>query len=146
MGFPSQAIFGINTQLQLGDGGVPENFTTIAEVRSIAGPTFTNDILDVTNHDSENGVREFKAGLTDPGDLTFTLNFQPTEPTHDDSTGTLSLLVSKVVRNFRLVFPGSIRTWQFGGIITGHPVNFPIDDVLTADVTLKVTGIPNFNV
>ena len=146
MGFPSQAIFGINTLLQLGDGGSPENFTTIAEVRSIAGPTLSNDILDVTNHDSQGGVREFKAGLTDPGDLTFDLNFQPAEPTHDDLTGTLSLLISKAVRNFQLVFPGAIRTWGFAGIMTGHPVNFPIDDVLTANVTLKVTGIPNFNV
>ena len=141
MGFPSQAIFGINTELQLGDNGSPENFTTIAEVRSERPEHERRPLID-----SQNGVREFKAGLTDPGDLTFDLNFQPAEPTHDDSTGTLSLLVSKAVRNHRIIFPGSIRTWQFQGIYTGHPVNFPIDDVLTANVTLKVTGIPNFNV
>ena len=146
MGFPSQAICGINTLLQLGDGGAPESFTTIAEVRSISGPTLTNDIIDITNMDSVGGVREFKAGLTDPGDLTFDINFQPTEGTHDDVTGTLSLLISKVTRNFRLVFPDGSRTWQFGGIIVGHPVSFPIDDAITASVTLKITGLPDFNV
>lgn len=144
MGFPSSAIFGINTQLQLGDGGAPEIFTTIAEVKTIAGPTFTNDIIDITNHDSLNGVREFLAGLTDPGDLTFGLNFQPNEATHSAATGTLSLLVSKARRNYRIVFPSAVATWQLRGVITGHPVNFPIDDVLSADVTLKVTGIPDF--
>ena len=146
MGFPSQAIFGLGTQLQLGDGGSPEAFTTIAEVRSISGPTLTTDILDVTNHDSQGGVREFKAGLIDPGELTFDIAFQPGEATHGAISGLQADQLNRTVRNFKLVFPTGVGvTWAFQGIVTGLPVTFPIDEVITASVTIKITGLPDFD-
>jgi len=145
MSFPSRSIFGLGTQLRVGDGQNPENFTHIAEVRSISGPTLTSDILDVTSHESQGGIREFKAGLIDPGELTFMIAFQPGEPTHDAKAGLQSDLLNRTVRNFELVFPPPIGfTWGFQGIVTGLPVNFPIDEVITADVTVKVTGLPDF--
>lgn len=145
MAFPSGAIFGQGTHLRLGDGANPENFTKIAEVRTIAGPTFTTDILDVTSHCSQGRVREFKAGLIDPGELTFTLAFQPGEPTHGVKSGLQKLQLSGSVNNYELAFPSNIGfVWGFQGIVTGLPLNFPIDEVITADVTLKVTGVPNF--
>lgn len=145
MAFPSGAIFGQGTQLRLGDGQVPENFMKIAEVRSISGPTLTTDILDVTSHCSVGRVREFKAGLIDPGELTFTLAFQPMEPTHGVTLGLQNLLLSGAVRNYELAFPAVIGVvWEFQGIVTGLPVNFPIDEVITADITVKVTGLPDF--
>lgn len=145
MAFPSRSIFGLGTQLQAGDGADPENFLTIAEVRSISGPTFTTDILDVTSHESQGGVREFKAGLIDPGELTFDLAFQPGEITHGIKAGLQRDLLTRRVTNYHLVFPPGIGfTWQFFGIVTGLPLNFPIDEVITASVTVKITGLPNF--
>lgn len=145
MSFPSGAIFGQGTHLRLGDGQVPENFIKVAEVKSISGPTLTTDILDVTNHCSQGRVREFKAGLIDPGELTFTMNFQPGEPTHGVKQGLQNLQLSGAVRNYELAFPAGIGfTWGFAGIVTALPVNFPIDEVITSDVTIKVTGLPNF--
>lgn len=145
MAFPSRAIFGLGTHLRIGDGNVPESFTKVAEVRTISGPTLTTDILDVTSHCSQGGVREFKGGLIDPGELTFTLNFQPGEPTHGVKNGLQRDQLAKTVRNFELAFPPGIGfVWEFVGIITGFPLTFPIDEVITADVTIKITGLPNF--
>lgn len=145
MAFPSRAIFGLGTQLQSGDAQVPENFSTVAEVRSISGPTLTTDILDVTNHESQGGVREFKGGLIDPGELTFDLAFQPGEPTHGNKAGLQRDQLAKTTRNYHLVWPPGIGfTWAFVGIITGLPLTFPIDEVITASVTIKITGLPNF--
>lgn len=145
MPYPSRAIFGLGTQLQAGDGQVPQNFTTIAEVRSISGPSMTTDILDVTSHESQFGVREFKAGLIDPGELTFDLAFQPGEPTHGSRVGLQRDQLDRTVRTYHLVFPPTIGfTWEFLGIITGLPLTFPIDEVITASVTVKITGLPDF--
>lgn len=145
MAYPSRAIFGLGTQLQAGDAQVPENFTTVSEVRSISGPTLTTDILDVTSHESQGGVREFKAGLIDPGELTFDLAFQPGEPTHGTKAGLQRDQLARTVRNYHLVFPPGIGfTWAFLGLITGLPLTFPTDEVITASVTIKVTGLPNF--
>lgn len=145
MAYPSRAIFGLGTQLQAGDGQTPQNYSTVAEVRSISGPTLTTDILDVTSHESQFGVREFKAGLIDPGELTFDLAFQPGEPTHGIRTGLQADQLNRTVRSYHLVFPSPIGfTWAFVGIVTGLPLTFPIDEVITASVTIKVTGLPDF--
>lgn len=143
MGFPSDAVFGLGTQLQVGDGESPENFTTICEVRSLDGPTLTTDILDVTNHCSQGGVREFKAGLIDPGEISFEMAYVPGDPAHEQL---LSDQVARRIRNYRIVWPVNIRTFGFQGIITGLPFTFPIDEVVTASVTVKLTGLPNFDV
>lgn len=145
MAYPSRAIFGLGTQLQRGDGQTPENFGTIAECRSISGPSMATDILDVTNHESQGGVREFKAGLIDPGELTFDLAFQPGEPSHGTRAGLQKAQLDRALDNYHLVFPPGIGfTWLFQGIVTGLPLTFPIDEVITSSVTLKVTGLPDF--
>lgn len=146
MGFPSAAIAGINSLLKLGDGASPEVFTTIAEVRSIAGPTMAVEVVDVTNHDSQNATREKVASLIDPGQLSFDMNFQPLEGTHDHLTGLLDEFENRRTSNYQLVFPGSIDTYQMAGFVTGMPLNFPVDDVITANVTIELTGNINFAV
>lgn len=145
MAYPSRAIFGLGTQLQAGDGLVPQAFTTIAEVRSISGPSMATDIIDVTSHESQFGVREFKAGLIDPGELTFDLAFQPGEPTHGARAGLQKDQVARTIRTYHLVFPNTVGfTWAFLGIVTGMPFTFPTDEVIASSVAIKVTGLPDF--
>lgn len=146
MAYPSRAIFGLGTQLQRGDGQSPvENFSTIAEVRSINGLSPASDILDVTNHESQGGVREFKCGLIDPGELTFDLAFQPGEPSHGIKAGLQKAQMERSLDNYHLVFPPGIGfTWLFTALVTGVPLAFPIDEVITSSVTLKVSGLPDF--
>ena len=54
----TSAIAAYGTLLKLGDGGTPENFTTIAEVRDIGGPELGADVVDVTSHDSPGAWEE----------------------------------------------------------------------------------------
>jgi predicted secreted protein len=115
----------------------------IGEVKSIGGPSFSSDTNDVTSHSSPGAWREFIASLIDPGDLSFDINFVPTNATHNASTGLLADFQNRVRRNFKIVFPdGGSTTWSFQGIITGFNMNAPIDDALTASVTIKITGQP----
>lgn len=137
------AISGKGTLLKIGDGGGPEVFTTVAEVKSIGGPSFSSDTNDVTSHDSPGAYREFIASLIDPGDLSFDINFVPTAATHNASTGLLRDFQNRIRRNFKLVFPDTAATtWSFQGIVTGFQLNAPTDDVLSASVTIKITGQP----
>ncbi len=145
MAYPSRAIFGQGAQLQIGDGQTPENFMTVAEVRSISGPSMATDELDVTSHESQGGVREKKPGLIDPGQLTFDLAFQPGEPTHGAKQGLLRNQLARSMDNYNLVFPQSIGfTWQFFSFVQGVPLTLPIDEVITASVTMTISGLPNF--
>lgn len=144
MGFPSAAIAGINTNLKRGDGASPEVFTTVAEVRSINGPTMSVEVVDVTNHDSTGAVREKKPSLIDPGQISFDLNFQPNEGTHDETTGLIDRFENRSIDNYQLVFPSTIATYQMAAFVVGMPITFPTDDVITSNVTLEVTGAIDF--
>jgi len=137
----TSAVFAHGTLLKLGDGGGPETFATIAEVRGISGPSLAADAIEATNHDSEEAWREFIGGLKDGGEVSFDINFIPDEGTHDASTGLASKVGYK--DNYQLVFPTSPAvTWSFPAVLTGFEPTAPIDDVLTAAITLKVAGKP----
>ncbi len=137
------ALDAYGTLLQIGDGASPEVFTTIAEVTDISGPSLALDALDVTAHTSPAAFREFIGGLLDGGEVSFTINYVPTETTHDAGTGLIADMIARTVRNFQLVFPDSgTTTWSFPALITAFEPAEPVDDRLMAEVTLKVAGQP----
>lgn len=140
----SNAISGFGTLLKIGDGATPiENFTTIAEVGNISGPALRLETQDVTNHSSPDGWREYVATLLDAGEVTFDLNFIPTDATQGYATGLLKDMTNRVKRNFQLVFPNvGNTTWSFSAYVTGYNTSEPIDDALSASVTLRITGKP----
>lgn len=138
---PSGAIHAIGTLLKRGDGGGPEVFTTIAEVRSITGPGLTTDTIDVTNHDTSQGYREFISGLQDGGEFSFDINYIPSNATHNNTTGLLRAFDQKTINNYRLVFPDA-TTWNFRGLVRQVSITAPIDGQLTASVAVKVSGKP----
>lgn len=144
MPFPSNAILAQGTLLKIGDGGSPsEAFTTVSECRSIRGPTLNRQLIDITNHDSSGSYREWLNGLKDAGDVTFDVNYNPVDATHDASTGLLFDYVNDTRRNFQLVFPDSgSTTWSFTAIVQGTEMSAAIDEALLLSVTLKVTGAP----
>ena len=139
----TSAISAFGTLLKIGDGGGPETFTTIAEVTSISGPGLSLDPIEATSHDSTGGWREFIGGLLEAGEVSFDINYIPTNATHDASTGLIADMVARTVRNFQLVFPdGSSTTWSFAALVTSFEPGEPIDDKLSASVSLKITGQP----
>lgn len=137
------AIAAYGTLLKIGDGGSSETFTTIAEVRDISGPSLSADVKDVTSHDSEDGWDESITTILRGGEVSFALNFIPTETTHSYTSGLLEDYANRTRRNFQLVFSDTgSTTWNFAALVTGFEPTAGVADELTADVTLKITGKP----
>lgn len=133
----------LGTLLKQGDGGSPETFTTIAQVRDISGPGLSQEAVEVTHHSSTDGWREYVGGLFDGGEISFEIVYDPAEGTHDASTGLLKDMTDRTVRNFELVFPDTgSTTWTFAALVTGFEPGAPVDGALTASVTLKLSGQP----
>jgi hypothetical protein len=88
--------------------------------------------------------REFIKDLKDGGDVTFDINYNPTDPTHNAATGLLSDFANNTtVDTWALQFPDvAATTWTFPGILTGFQAGAPHDGKLTASVTIKVAGKP----
>jgi len=136
------ALAGYGALLKIGDGGGSEVFTTIAEVRDIEGPELEAEAKEVTSHDS-GGWREYISTLLSGGEVSFDLNFIPTNATQSASTGLIRDMVNRTRRNFRLVFPDAgSTTWTFAALVTGFKPSAAVEDELLAEVTLQITGQP----
>lgn len=137
-------IKAFGTKFQRGDGGNPEVFQDIALVGDITPPGLEADSIDMTTHDSPHGYRQYVQGLKDGGEVSIELKFVPSEETH-------VLLLNDYEegknRKYRIVFPDENNTtWEFEAHITGFEPDAPVEDELTASVTLKVTGKPTLGV
>jgi predicted secreted protein len=133
----SNAFVGVGTQLKRGnDETGSEDFTAIAEVTNIAGPTMTRDSVEVTSLDSTGGYREFVPGFRDPGEITLNMNF--TLGTWNDFLVDFELDRSV---NYEIVFSDAGATvFDFSGFCTALPVTIPTDDRVMSEVTLKLSG------
>ncbi len=130
---------GFGTLFKRGDGATPtEAFTAVAEVLDIDGPGMSRDAVDATHQESPNGFKEAIPGLRDAGEITFPLNFLESNASQNAIRDDL---MTGTARNYQVVFPGG-QIWQFKGFITGFSPKAPIEDRMTADVTVKITGKP----
>jgi hypothetical protein len=134
----TQARLGYQTFLQRGDGAAPENFNTIIEILTIKGPGAKVDMKDATNMSSVGQVKEIIAGLEDPGQVQVTFNWIPGDPQH---ALVLADKSNKTLKNWKIVLPAVIgKTWSFAGYVSGFEPNYPVDDKITATMTIDLTG------
>lgn len=140
----SNAIAAMGTILKMGDGADPEVFTAIAEVRDISGPSLSGDTVDVTPHSTTSSWRRIIPTLLNPGEVTFDINFIPTEATHkDDAGGLLDLLKNQTRRNFQLAWSDAgATTWSFAGYVTKFEPSAGVEAELKASVTIAIDGAP----
>jgi hypothetical protein len=141
--------FAKGTLLKMGDGGSPEGFTTIGEVRSISGPAVNVTVVDTTTHSTAGNYREKAPVLIDAGKATFEVNFNPDDPTLNPTLdtsvwGTMDQLLTV---NFELHFspanPNN-QVMHFAGFVTEHGFNFPVDNVQTANIGIEISGRPTW--
>lgn len=133
---PSEAIAGVGTEFQRGDGASNEVFTKLSEVTSIAGPNLTKAQIEVTSLDSLDGFREFITGFKDPGEITLEMNY-----TRDGYATLKEDFDSEDEWNYQIVFPDDGNTTlSFAAFVTGITVNTPFDDKVSMTVTFKIDG------
>jgi hypothetical protein len=132
--------FGAN--LQIGDGGGPETFTTIGEVMDITGPTTSVELEDTTTHSSGIPWRTKVATLLDGGEVSFDINYDSTDATHGDgTTGLEEDLIARQVRNFRLITTDTgAAQLDFAAYITQFERQEPVAGLNRVSVTLSITG------
>jgi len=129
----STAISGVGTKFRRWNGA---NWVDLAEINSISGPTKSRDTIDVTSLDSTGGYREFIGGFRDGGTVTLPMNF--TRDTYDLMNDDFE---SDVIQNYEIYLPDAENTsFEFEGLVTELGLAVPMDDKITADVTIKVSG------
>lgn len=128
-------IDAFGTQWSIHNGAAPGTFAAVAEVISIDLLDISAESYDTTSHDSEGQWREFIGGLKDGGELSMEVNFDPA--LHASLLDLLS-----VTRLMKIVLPAAADDTEvaFSGHISGISGAAPVDDKLSATVTVKVSG------
>ena len=139
----SDALSSFGHLLKIGDGAGTEVFTTIAQVLDVNGPDLSLDTEEVTSQTSANGYDEHIGTILRGGEVTLDINYIPTDGTHDESTGLISVMQTKAVNNFELVMTDSgTTTWSFAALVTKFSPTAPVAGALRASVTMKISGKP----
>lgn len=114
----------------------------IAQIRNISGPGVSGNDVDTTTMDSSSNYRTFVSGLLDPGEVTFSLVYDPTAASH---TRLARYMGSRYTATWKVMETSSGGTLTtFTGHVKGMGREVPMDDVITCDVTIKVSGKPGY--
>ena len=134
------AVRAHGTQFQIGDGGEPEMFTTIAEVLDIedAGSTYEVD----TYRGDDLGFPRVLPADEQPGEITFEINY-----TRAASQVVLrDAHIDQAPLSLRLVFPTSPEeTASFSGYVTGFAFSAPVEGIMRASVTITMASAMVFS-
>lgn len=109
-------------------------FTNIANVRTFSGFDGSASEIDVTNLDSI--AKEFRLGLTDPGQFTFEIDYD------NDNAGHIALRarqISGALSNFKLTLPNA-TVITFSAYVKKFSLGGGVDAVAKTAVDLRISG------
>jgi hypothetical protein len=122
--------------LAISVGTSPTSFTTIANVIDISGPGGSASVIDITNLASV--AREKRMGLPDEGQVTFNVQLDPDNATHQ---AVRDARKNRTECQFRVTLTDSTpTTLTFNGFVLNFSVSLAVDDVVKASITIEVNG------
>ena len=133
---------GLGTVLKIGDGESPEVFTAVVNVTGINMSGRSVEEVDFTHLASTGGFREFRPGFKDPGELSLTCHYDPTNATLNGSTGLEYLLNQGTVFNWEIdmTLAGFAYKLAGSGYVSGGDFTFTGEDPINYEVTIRVSG------
>jgi hypothetical protein len=133
---------GLGTQFKVGDGESPENFVAVSNVVSINMSGRSVEEVDFTHLASTGGFREFRPGFKDPGSLTMTCHYNPSDTTLNGTAGLEHELNSGRVFNFEVDMTNAGFAFKLVGLgyVSGGNFNFTGSDPITYEVTIRISG------
>ena len=121
---------------------IKQGATSVVNVTDISGPSLSRDTIETTSHDTADIGKTYIGGLLDGGEVTMTINFDA--GTTDHVANIIEEMTATAVVSWVIEFASTSTnaTSTFDAWITGFEPTAPNGDKLSADITLKVTGIP----
>jgi len=127
-------IVGIGTTLKKGD-------TTIANLTSIDGVGVSADTVESTNLSTEGGYRTFVNGLKDAGEVSLSGHFG-----YADHSPLFEDFEASTLDSYTIEFPDRLTATgtqsTFTAVVTGFSTSVELEDLISFEATLKVSGRP----
>jgi lysozyme len=113
--------------------------TAIAGLTSIGGLELSADTIDTTTLSSQGGYREFISSFKDAGEVSLSGFFEYTS-----HSTILTDFQAGTVGAYTITFPNG-ATWEFNGVVVGFTTGFELEDLVSFESTIKVSGSPTLN-
>jgi predicted secreted protein len=113
---------------------------SVADLTSIGGMDLSADTLETTTLDSVDGYRTFIQGLKDAGEVSTSGYFNV-----GDTNGQVALynaFNTGALIPFTILFPFG-ASWTFNGIVTGISTGSELEELVSFEATIKVSGKPS---
>lgn len=128
---PNPVDVGTGTSLVFGTSGFN------AYITNVSGPGITREAIETTHLGTTGGKTFIPGDLYDGGELTL-------DVMHDPSI-TVPMLAGNQPETITITYPtpagmSSGATWSFSGFMTNYEPTAPLEDKMTATVTIKLTG------
>lgn len=119
-------------------------FNTIAELVDVQPPELSRNEFETTSHNDPQD--SWILGLLRKGELPIKINWVPTDPTHDDSTGLLASFLNASLETYQIIWTGvGSGFWECPCYVKKFKPTVPEEGVLGADVVLRPSGSMTFN-
>lgn len=134
----SSPDIGHGTTLALLEGSV---YNAIGRITALSVPSLSTDIVETTAMDSTNAFKEFIKGLKDWGECTFSTNagVETSADTTNYYDKVKTAATADTVGTWKVTLPNA-TTLTFSALTSGFSINANPGEVITTDVTLKITG------
>jgi len=116
----------------------------IASLTSIDGVGVSADTIETTALDNDSGYRSFVTSLKDAGEVSISGHFEytPHSPLLADfEDGSLD--------SYTIEFPDVATTtgttWTFSAVVTGFATSVELEDLISFEATLKISGKPTLS-
>jgi predicted secreted protein len=113
----------------------------IATLTSIDGVSVSADTIETTALDNEGGYRTFVTSLKDAGEVSLSGHFD-----FDTHSPLLDDFEARTVDTYTIEFPDTGTTtgttWTFAAVVTGFGTSVELEDLISFEATLKVSGVP----
>lgn len=127
-------VVGMGTTLKKGD-------VIVANLTSIDGVSVSADTIESTNLSTEGGYRTFVNGLKDAGEVSLSGHFD-----YDAHNYLLDDFEEGTNDTYTIEFPDrgttTGTTWTFSAVVTAFGTSVEMEDLISFESTLKVSGRP----
>lgn len=113
---------------------------SVGELSSIGGVSVSAETIDTTTLDNTDGYRTFIAGFKDGGEVSLSGFLKYNDA---GQKAIYTAFESGTVQSCSIVFPTAISaSWTFNGVVTAFETGAELEDAVSFDATVKVSGKP----
>ena len=117
------------------------NDVAVAGLKSISGVEVSADQTDVTDLGNQDGYKEYVAGFKDGGEVPVSGYMDGEDKGQEEI---YKYLENGEVVDCEIRFPPKIgKSWYFKGIVTKFSTGVEVEDAVTFDASIKVSGKPS---